>query len=104
MTERSLWKKIKGQAVKAGREVIELVLKMYYCMRDPDTPLWAKSKIMGALAYFISPIDAIPDLLPGGYVDDMAVLAIAAATVAAHVKPEHRQRAKEWVDGKFGDD
>jgi uncharacterized membrane protein YkvA (DUF1232 family) len=33
--------------------------------------LWA----VFAILYFLSPIDLIPDFLPGGYIDDMAVIA-----------------------------
>ena len=100
--EKSLWAKIKSQAVKAGRKLIELVLVLFYCLGDEDTPGWAKATIVGALLYFVSPIDAIPDFLPGGYVDDMAVLVAAAGMVAAHIKSEHRERAREWVEQTFG--
>lgn len=65
--------------------------------------LGRKLPIVGALLYFNSAVDAVPDFIVGvGYSDDSIVLAAAAATVAAHIKPEHRQRAKEWVDGQFG--
>ena len=50
--------------IKAGKEVIEKALILYYCLQDDDTPAWAKTTIIGALGYFISPIDAIPDLVP----------------------------------------
>lgn len=100
--EESLWEKIKSVAQKVGKELLVLVLTLYYCLNDDDTPLWARSVIIGALLYFISPVDAIPDFLPGGYVDDIGVLAGAAATVAAHIKPKHRERANEWVDNLFG--
>ena len=102
--EKSLWDKIKSVAKKAGKEVIKLVLTLYYCLRDEDTPAWARATIIGALIYFISPLDAVPDFLPGGFVDDLAVLGAAAAMVAAHIKPEHRARAQEWVDETFGPD
>lgn len=100
--EETFWEKIKSVAKKVGRELLVLVLTLYYCLQDNDTPVWAKSVIIGALLYFVSPIDAIPDFLPGGYVDDIAVLAGASATVVAHIKPKHRERANEWVDNLFG--
>ena len=102
LEEETLWETIKRNFRRAGREVIKLVLTLYYCLQDPDTPKWAKATIIGSLLYFISPIDAIPDFLPGGYVDDLAVLGAAAAAVMAHIKPEHRARAQTWVDEAFG--
>ena len=102
LDEATLWEKIKRTFKRAGREVIKLVLTLLYCMHDSDTPMWAKATIIGALLYFISPVDAVPDFLPGGYVDDLAVLGAAAVVVAAHIKLEHRARAQEWVDEMFG--
>ena len=102
LNEATLREKIKRSFKQAGREVIKLVLTLLYCMQDSDTPLWARATIIGSLLYFISPVDAIPDFLPGGYVDDLAVLGSATAVVVAYIKPEHRARAQEWVDETFG--
>ena len=101
-TETSFWNKVKTYAKTAGRETIETALKLYYALQDSDTPAWAKTTIIGALVYFIAPVDAVPDLLPGGYVDDLGALAAAAWTVAAHIKQAHiekaRQTLKQWFD------
>ena len=70
-SDASFWEKLKQYAVVAGREVVETALKLFYCMQDADTPKWAKTVIGGALLYFIMPVDAVPDFLPGGYVDDL---------------------------------
>lgn len=99
----SFWNKIVNFAKKAGREVIEKALILYYTLQDPDTPLWAKTVIIGALGYFISPIDAIPDVVPvAGFTDDLGVLASAMITVACCIKPVHREMAKnklhEWFN------
>ena len=40
---------------------LESALKMYYAALDSDTSAGAKAAILGALGYFISPIDTIPD-------------------------------------------
>ncbi len=59
--------------------------------------------IVAALGYLVVPIDAIPDLVPGaGLADDGASLAGALATVAAQIKQDHLDRAKEMVKGFFG--
>ena len=57
---------------------IEDALAAYYCATDGKTPLYVKAVLMGALAYFIVPIDVIPDFIPGlGFTDDAAILATA---------------------------
>jgi uncharacterized membrane protein YkvA (DUF1232 family) len=102
-SEDSFWTKVKDFAIKAGKEVIEKALILYYCLQDSDTPAWAKAAIIGALGYFISPIDAIPDFTPViGFVDDLGVLAAATATVAMYIKEEHKEYAKEKIKIWFG--
>ncbi len=101
-SEESLWRKISAFAGRAGRETIEQVLVLYYCCLDSDTPVWAKTVIVSALGYFIAPLDAIPDLMPGvGFSDDLGAVAMALAAVLAHVKPEHRRRAQAKVETWF---
>ena len=34
----------------------------YYCALDPATPHRVRAVLLGALAYFILPFDAVPDL------------------------------------------
>lgn len=96
------WRKVRRFALRAGRRVIEQALVLYLCLRDPATPRWAKGVIIGALAYFVLPLDAVPDFLPGiGYTDDLGVLLTALATTVVHVKPAHRERARELVEWKW---
>jgi uncharacterized membrane protein YkvA (DUF1232 family) len=97
-SDDSFWEKIKGYAKTAGENVLEPALKMYYSVLDSDTPAWAKTVIIGALGYFVSPIDAIPDVTPiVGYADDLGVLTAALAATAAHIKDEHVRKAKETL-------
>lgn len=66
----------------------------YYCAIDRDTPLRAKGIILAALAYFIMPFDAIPDMLAVvGFTDDIAVITAALAMIRAHIKMEHYDAA-----------
>jgi len=100
--ESSFWGKIKTYAIDAGKDVIEKALTLYYCLLDGDTPVWAKTVIVGALGYFIVPIDAIPDLTPiVGYSDDLGALVSALAIVATHIKPEHKTKAQEKLKDWF---
>ncbi len=102
-SEARFWEKVKKYARVAGEAVLDPALRMYNSAKDPDTPAWAKAAAYGALGYFITPLDAIPDLTPiAGYSDDLGVLVAATAAIAAHIKPEHREKAKEtlkkWFD------
>jgi uncharacterized membrane protein YkvA (DUF1232 family) len=75
------------------------VVALYFCMLDAKTPVWVKATVAAALAYFILPADAIPDILPVvGMSDDAGVLAAAITAVSAHLTVEHRARAKEWIE------
>jgi len=66
----------------------------YYCAIDRSTPLKAKGIILAALAYFVMPMDAIPDVLAViGFTDDVAVITAALAMIRAHIKMEHYEAA-----------
>ena len=97
-----LWDKLKNAALSAGRDVVERALCLYYAAQRPDTPLWAKTVIYGALTYFISPIDAVPDITPVlGYSDDLGVLLSAVLTVAMYVTEDVKQQARDRVRAWF---
>ncbi|BBG31069.1 YkvA family protein [Zymobacter palmae] len=102
-SEEGFWKKLASSSRKAGRKALNPALRMYYSARDPSTPRWAKTTLYGALGYFISPIDAIPDLTPVlGYTDDIGVMAAATAVVAVHITKEHIKKAEEQVERWLG--
>jgi uncharacterized membrane protein YkvA (DUF1232 family) len=68
----------------------------YYCAFDPQTPTRVRAILLAALAYFIMPIDVVPDMLIGiGFTDDMAVLATAYGLINKHIKQEHFDKARE---------
>ena len=70
----------------------------FYCATDSATPLPIRATLMGALAYFILPIDAIPDILLGlGYTDDAAIMIAAFTAAKVHITEAHRVRAREWL-------
>jgi uncharacterized membrane protein YkvA (DUF1232 family) len=101
--DSSFWAKVKNFAKAAGREVIEKALWLYFAAQRPETPAWAKTAIYGALAYFVLPLDAIPDFLPVvGYSDDLAALAGALATVSMHVTDDVKAQADEKMTAWFG--
>src|SRR5262249_27225472 len=90
---REFWQK--ARRVAAGLPFAEDLLAAYYCAFDRATPVQAKAALVGALAYFVLPVDAMPDVLPFlGFTDDAAVLLTALRMVGAHMRPEHRDAAR----------
>jgi uncharacterized membrane protein YkvA (DUF1232 family) len=99
----NLWRKISKYALIAGRKAVLSALTLYHCLRDPDTPAWARGVIMGALGYLILPVDLVPDIIPGaGYTDDWAALVAALGTVATYVKDMHKVKAAAQTEKIFG--
>lgn len=98
-----LWRTLKKVAAKASRKTLYSALVLFYCLRDKDTPAWAKGVIVGALGYLVMPVDLIPDLIPGaGYSDDWGAIIAALATVAAYIKDNHKTKAEAQVIRLFG--
>jgi uncharacterized membrane protein YkvA (DUF1232 family) len=90
---RDFW--TKARSVAARLPFAEDLLTAYYCAFDQATPLQVKAALVGALAYFLMPLDLRPDFLPIlGFTDDAAVLFGVLRLVAAHIRPEHREAAQ----------
>ena len=99
----NFWGKLKR--VLARVPFAEDLVAAYYCMMDPATPAKPKALIASALAYFILPIDAVPDFILGlGLTDDAAVLAAVIAMVRSHITDRHRQAAKTALEAAHRSD
>lgn len=87
------WQKMRKSAGQLP--FAEDLLAAYYCAFDRQTPLPVKAVLVGALAYFVLPFDAVPDILPMlGFADDAAMLAAAMKLVVDNIRPEHREAAQ----------
>lgn len=94
----------KARRVASRLPFAEDLLAAYFCAFDRATPTHVKAALVGALAYFVLPFDGIPDVLPFlGYTDDAAILATAIKLVAGHIRPEHRNAAREALARGLGD-
>lgn len=101
-SEPQFLSKAKRFAISLGREPLSKAIQMYLVLQSDDVPLWAKLKVMGALGYFISPVDLVPDVVPVvGLLDDAGVLALAFGMVAMHITPEIKQKAEGLLDRLF---
>jgi uncharacterized membrane protein YkvA (DUF1232 family) len=94
---RGFWPKIRRTAARipfAGQ-----ALSVWFAARDPETPATAKGIMLGALAYFVLPVDAIPDVFAGiGFTDDAAVIAALIATLGANIRKRHREQAEAALE------
>ena len=103
-SDDGFWSKLRDYALVAGREVVEKALLLYYATQNERVPLWARTAIYGALGYFITLTDAIPDITPVvGYADDLGVLTMALVAVASYLDDEVRGKASRKVEQWFGD-
>lgn len=98
---RGFWPKIRRTASRIP--FADQLLSVWYAARDPETPTAAKGIMVGALAYFVLPFDAIPDIFAGiGFTDDAAVIAALLATLGSHVKRRHKDLARDALK-RLGD-
>jgi uncharacterized membrane protein YkvA (DUF1232 family) len=89
------------KATRVARKLpfAEDLLAAYYCAFDRATPFQVKAALVGALAYFVLPADAVPDLIPMlGFADDAALLAGVIKLVSGHILPEHREAARRALE------
>ena len=102
-SEKKFWNKLGKFARKAGSKVVYPALVLYYTLQKKDLPVWVKAVIIGALGYFILPLDGITDLAPIiGFTDDLGALLGAMATVATYIDEDAKSKARnklgEWFD------
>ena len=97
LVRRGFWGKLRRFA--ASLPFAEDLLAAYYCAFDRETPGHVRVALLGAIAYFVLPLDAIPDMLPlFGFTDDAAVLATAIKLVSDSMLPEHREAARRALE------
>lgn len=93
IVDAGFWKKLLRVAGKIP--FAEDAAAAYFCAVDPQTPSKVKAVLLAALAYFVTPIDVVPDFVAGfGFTDDAAVLALALGLVAGNIKEAHKRRAR----------
>ena len=100
--EENFWPKIKRVAAKVPGVADVLALAFY--MNSRHAPLEHKVSIMATLAYFVLPIDLIPDFLGViGYTDDIAVALGLIKFIGSEIMRPYRLYARRWLKGEVGD-
>ena len=96
---QKLRKRLASWAAGAGKDtkVLEYILLapdffhlLCKILLDPRVPGREKAKVGGAIAYFMSPLDVVPEGLlgPAGYIDDVALAAFVLNSVLESAGPE----------------
>ncbi|MBQ6580414.1 MAG: DUF1232 domain-containing protein [Alistipes sp.] len=94
-SENGLLHKLSRAVHWANAKIIYAALLLYYVLRNDAVTVADKSKIYGALGYFILPTDMVLDFIPMvGYTDDMAALMWAIHTLTKNLTPEIKAQAR----------
>ena len=97
--ENKFWDKVKGIAKKTGETVLRPVLTLYYILVGDNVNIKNKAYIIGALGYFILPIDIIPDFLTVvGYTDDLAIIFLLLKQLQECNTPEIQEKVEAKIN------
>ena len=93
-----LWK-------QQARQLTAQTYALYLAYRHLKTPWYAKVFAALIVGYVFSPIDPIPDFIPGvGLLDEMVVVPIGVLLAAKMIPPdvfeECREKAREVAEGE----
>lgn len=103
-SERGLFDKLSSVAKKAGLKVVYYALILYYALQSPKISVKEKALIIGALGYFILPVDLVPDVIASaGFLDDAAAL-LAVIKMLTCIDDEVKRQAKELLKRWFDED
>ena len=81
------------------KKIWDKVLLLWDMTKDPKAPWESKAMAVGALIYTVSPIDAIPDVLPVlGLTDDAGVIAAAVAALGSSLVKYSDKKPTAKVD------
>ena len=79
----------------ANLPILAALVKSYVKKEYTQIPLGTMIAVVSALVYFVSPVDLIPDAIPGvGYIDDAAVIAVCWELVESDVQEFQKWRAE----------
>jgi uncharacterized membrane protein YkvA (DUF1232 family) len=89
---------------RRARQLKAQTYALYLAYRHPRTPWYAKVFAALIVGYVFSPIDPIPDFIPGvGLLDEMVVVPIGILIAAKMIPPdvfaECREKAREVEEG-----
>ena len=95
MDKTGFLNKLARFAGRLGEPIVRQLYALYYLSGLPSHPQTRQMIIVGALVYFLSPIDSIPDLLgPLGFSDDIAVITLVYSQMKTYLTEDIKERAR----------
>ncbi len=85
------------------RKAVINIYALYKFVKDPKVSFAKKAIAFSALLYFITPFDAVPDMIPvAGFLDDIGVVSAAVMylkkTLPPYIKAAEAELIKkEWI-------
>ena len=96
--EKNFLDKLKKVLKIIGVKGVYMLLILYNTLQRKDIPPKEKSIIIGALGYFLLPLDALPDITPiVGYSDDIFALGMAILKVMPYIDDEMKEKSREQI-------
>ena len=103
-SEEKFWSKVTTVAKKAGIKVIYMALLLFYALDSTSLSVKDRALIIGALGYFILPLDLVSDLMPAiGFLDDAAILLAIVKLLIVGIDNKVVALAKGKLSQWFGD-
>ncbi|GAB4020645.1 YkvA family protein [Spirosoma migulaei] len=103
-SDESFLSKVKVVFEKGGRKIAYSVLLLRAILLRKETSLADKAVIVATMVYFIFPLDAIPDLIPGlGYTDDLSAIMATLYRLHSNITPQVKAQANRDFERIFGE-
>ena len=102
-SEHDLNQKLTNVAKTVGAGLVYPVLLLFELLKSAEVDNSQKAMIIGALGYFIFPMDLIADMIPGGFADDLAALTFVVKATAANISDTIRLHTKEQLHEWLGE-
>lgn len=103
-SDNQINEKLGKVARKAGATVIYPVLLLYNLLKSPGVHSKDKMMIMASLAYFVLPVDLIPDFILGlGYADDGVAVMTCIKALTSSITPEISGQTRAMCQNLVGE-
>lgn len=103
-SDKGFLNKIASSGGKLGSKALHAAATLFVALKSENMPTSSKLIVLGALGYFILPLDLIVDVLPlVGLSDDVFVITAALAKVYMSITDEMKTDADTLLREKLGD-